>query len=160
MRVIISDLNIKLKKDDYMVNANLCKNNCIGCFSCWIKHPKKCIYKDKYSNLVDMLSKAEELIVISKNRYGCYSNNVKRVIERLIGYVLPYFRIKDKTLRHVPRYNTTLKITTMFYGNIDDNDKKCLLNLVKANSINLDAKSLSIDFFNNQKELKKYVHIN
>ena len=159
--MIISDLkNIKLKKDDYIVNANLCKNNCIGCFSCWIKHPKKCVFKDKYSNLVDILGKSEELIIISKNRYGCYSNNVKRVIERLISYVLPYFRIKEKMIRHVPRYNNKLKITTLFYGNIDNNDKKILTGLVKANSINLNALNFSINFFSNIEELKKYVYTN
>ena len=155
MKTIIHDLEyldndlFGISDDDVIISANDCKNSCIGCFSCWVKHPKVCMYKDDYSNITESLKNSDELVIISKNRYGCYSENVKRVLERCIGYVLPYFTIRDKHIHHASRYKNQLNLTAYFYGNITDYDYKCLNNLVKANSINLNAKSFTIKEIDN-----------
>lgn len=155
MKTIIHDLEFLDKElfsiydNDAIINANECKNSCIGCFSCWIKHPKKCIYKDEYSNITESLKNSDELIIISKCRYGCYSESVKRVLERCIGYVLPYFTIRNKHIHHASRYKNKLKLTTYFYGDITDDDKVCLNNLVKANSINLNASDYEVKEIDN-----------
>lgn len=115
----IHDLNdkelkgIRIKENDKIINALSCENNCIGCFSCWIKHHKKCAIKDNFSNVVENIKNSDELILISKCRYGCYSNQVKRILERCIGYVLPYFTIRNKEIHHKSRYNNKIKLTTI-----------------------------------------------
>ena len=150
MKTIIHDLEhldkelFNIKDDDVVIKANECKNSCIGCFSCWVKHPKVCIYKDEYSNITDSLKNSDELIIISKNRFGCYSESVKRVLERCIGYVLPYFTIRDKHIHHASRYDKKIKLITYFYGDITNQDLECLDSLVKANSINLNASSYEV----------------
>ena len=156
MKTIIHDLEVldenlfNVKDDDVVIKANECKNSCIGCFSCWVKHPKVCIYKDEHSNITDSLKNSDELILISKNRFGCYSESIKRVLERCIGYVLPYFTIRNNHIHHASRYNKKLKLTTYFYGDITDNDYECLNNLVKANSINLNASSYEVKKLDNK----------
>lgn len=153
------DLNEKklpFKPDDYVVDSSLCKNSCIGCFSCWIKHPKECCYDDEYSNLVDKLKEADEFIIISKNRYGCYSSSIKRVLERCIGYVLPYFCIRDGMIHHAPRYDHNLLLHTIFYGELTDLDKDNLYTLTKANSINLNT-NFKVSYCQNIKEIKKCI---
>ena len=157
MKTIIHDLkdnDLNFSKDDYIVDSTLCNNSCIGCFSCWIKHPKKCIYSDNYSNMADKIKESDELIIISKSRFGCYSEEIKRVLERCIGYVLPYFKVRNKMIHHKPRYDHNLKIKAFFYGDINQNDQKCLYDLVKANSINLNANNFEVNFFKNTKEIK------
>ena len=154
MKTIITDKDdindiIRIDENDKVIYANECKNSCIGCFSCWIKHPKKCIYKDNYSDIVEYLKDSDELVIISKNRYGCYSESVKKVFERCIGYVLPYFTIRDKHIHHVSRYKNKLKLTTYFYGDINNDDIVYLNDLVKANSINMNAKSYEVKVINN-----------
>ena len=164
MKTIIHDLNndeiskFSFNNDDYVVNSNACQNSCIGCFSCWIKHPKKCLYKDNFSNLTDKLKNSNELIIISKSRYGCYSTSIKRVLERCLGYVLPYFAIKEGMIHHIPRYKKDLFLKTYFYGDITEQEKKDLYNLVKANSINLNAHKFSINYFNNIEEMINCIH--
>lgn len=164
MRTIIHDLNekdlkkIQFKESDILINSLNCNNNCIGCFSCWIKHPKKCAIKDEFSNIVQSIKNSEELILISKCRYGCYSNQVKKVLERCIGYVLPYFTIRDNEIHHKSRYKEKIKLSTYFYGEIIEEDKICVHNLVKANSINLNADKYSIKYVHNLKELAKCIH--
>lgn len=164
MRTIIHDLSekeikkIKFNKEDKIISSLKCDNSCIGCFSCWIRHPKKCAIKDEYNNLVEYLKQSEELIMISKSRYGCYSSKVKKVFERCIGYVLPYFTIRNNEIHHKDRYKKDLKLITYFYGNITNEDKKCIEKLVIANKINLNAQEYEIKYFNNIKELQKCIH--
>ena len=160
MKTIIHDLKeneIEFNKDDKILVSNIC-NNCIGCFSCWIKHPKKCALKDEYSNITEYIKDSDELVLISKNRYGCYSSEVKKILERCIGYVLPYFEIRNNEIHHKSRYNKKLKLSTYFYGNISNKDKECLEKLVKANAINLNAYDYSITYIKNIEEITKCIH--
>ena len=163
MKTIIHDLNTKelkkvdIKKDDYIINAKECKNTCVGCFSCWIKHPKKCIYNDNYSNMVNKIKDSDELVIISESKYGCYSSCVKRVLERCIGYVLPYFTTRNNEMHHKTRYDNQIKLKGIFYGDINSQEKKNLYKLIKANAINLNASPYEV-YFINLKEVKN-VHI-
>lgn len=165
MRTIIHDLKEKdIKKlnfssSDIVLSALDCNKHCIGCFSCWVKHPKKCALTDEYSNIVDYLKDSDEFIIISKCRYGCYSASVKRVLERCIGYVLPYFTIRNNEIHHESRYKNKLKFKTYFYGKINDEDKKAITKLIKANAINLNAKEYEINYISDIKEINN-VYIN
>lgn len=159
MRLILHDLNeedilkFKFKEDDKIISTLNCTNSCIGCFSCWIKHPTRCIYKDSFSNLVHYLKKSDELIIISKSRYGSYSSSIKIVLERCIGYVHPYFVIRKNMIHHKSRYKNKLNFTVFFYGNITDQDRVCLYDLVKANSINLNTYNFNVICKNKLKEI-------
>jgi len=160
MRTIIHDFKedeIKFNKNDKIISSINCNKNCIGCFSCWIKHPKKCALKDEYSNITEYIKDSDELVLISKCRYGCYSSDVKRVLERCIGYVLPYFEIRSNEIHHRSRYNKKLKLSTYFYGDISNEDQKCVDKLVKANAINLNANEYSINYVNNLGDIEKCI---
>lgn len=155
MRTIIHDLNSKqlkvlnFKDDDKLISAKKCSNHCVGCFSCWIKHPKHCVYKDDYSNITNSIKGSDELVIISKCRYGCYNSKVKMVLERCISYVLPYFTIRDKRIHHRARYNQELKFHVIFYGDMLEEDKVVATTLVRANAINLNSNNYTVDFCNN-----------
>ena len=164
MRTIIHDLNeMDLKKlnfdeDDNIISSINCKKNCIGCFSCWIKHPKKCALKDEFSNITELIKSSDELVIISKSRYGCYSAETKKVLERCIGYVLPFFTMRNKEIHHESRYKDKLKFSTYFYGDITDEQKVVIEKLVKANSVNLNTSDYEINYVNNIKELQICTH--
>lgn len=164
MRTIIHDLNennlkeLKINKDDKIISSLKCKKNCIGCFSCWIKHPKRCAIKDEFSDIVEYLKDSDELVIISECRYGCYSALTKRVLERCIGYVLPHFTIRNSEIHHASRYDKKLKLSTYFYGDINNQDKRCLEKLVRANAINLNASEYGINYIDNLKEIDKCIH--
>ena len=155
MRTIIHDLNSKqlkvlnFKDDDKLISAKKCSNHCVGCFSCWIKHPKHCVYKDDYSSITNLIKDSDELVIISKCRYGCYNSKVKMVLERCIGYVLPYFTIRDKRIHHQVRYNQELKFHVIFCGDMLEEDKVVATTLVRANAINLNSNKYTVEFCNN-----------
>lgn len=164
MRTIIHDLDlndlkyITFDKEDKVINSLECNKNCIGCFSCWIKHPKRCSLNDDFSNIVEYLKDSNELIIISKCRYGCYSSSTKRVLERCIGYVLPHFTIRNNEIHHKSRYDNKLKLSVYFYGDLTKEDKKFCNNLVKANSVNLNASDYEIKYIYNLKEINTCIH--
>lgn len=164
MRTIIHDLNnkevkkIKFSDKDKIISSIDCQNHCIGCFSCWIKHPKKCIFNDSFANIAESLKQSDELIIISKCRYGCYSFECKKVLERCIGYVLPYFTIRNNEIHHQSRYERQLKLITYFYGEITEEDKETIDKLVRANAVNLNASSYETRYIENIKELEKCIH--
>ena len=164
MRTIIHDLNdndlknIEFNKDDKVISSLDCKKNCIGCFSCWVRHPKRCALKDEYSDIVDFLKDSDELIIVSRCRYGCYSSSCKMVLEICIGYVLPYFTIRNNEIHHESRYDKELKLSTYFYGDITEEDKKAVSKLVGANAINLNASEYEVNYIDDLKEIEKCIH--
>ena len=164
MKTIIHDLNektikrMKFDENDKIISSVFCSKNCIGCFSCWVKHPKRCALKDDFSDIVEFIKDSDELVLISKCRYGCYSGQVKRVLERCIGYVLPFFTIRNNEIHHESRYGKKIKFSAYFYGDISSEEKECLKAVVKANSINLNTSDYSVVCVNNLKELEKCIH--
>jgi len=71
------DISLELFDDEKnnvkVISDNGKIRNCIGCFGCWIKTPGKCVLKDDYQNLGELLSKCSRLVIVSQCFYGSYS---------------------------------------------------------------------------------------
>ena len=143
----ISEDKIKIISDDRNIK------NCIGCFCCWVKKPGECILEDSYQNMGEVLSKTDELIIISECCYGSYSSFIKNVLDRSISYLLPFFKIIDNETHHLVRYKNKFKLKVYFYGeNITNEEKNTAHKMIKANSINLNLKEYRV-FFNDFSQL-------
>ena len=142
----------------YIISDTGTIRHCIGCFGCWIKTPGKCVLKDGYDNLGELLSKSEKLTIISRCFYGCYSPFVKNVLDRSLSYLLPFFKIKNDETHHKRRYQNNIQLEVHFYGeNITIEERKTAKKLVKANCINFFVKNYKISFSNSLDELCKEV---
>lgn len=156
MRTIIHDLKdtsfLNLNSEDLLVSdAN---KSCIGCFNCWVKTPFCCIHNDKITNIGKLILDSDQLIIISKCVDGSYSSKVKRIIERSISYVEPFFTIRNKEIHHLSRLSKKLNFKIYFYGdNITSDDKKVAEMLAKANMKNLNTTDPIISFLNSYKEI-------
>ena len=156
MRTIIHDLKdtsfLNLNSEDLLVSD--VNKSCIGCFNCWVKTPFCCIYNDKITNIGKLILDSDELIIISKCVDGSYSSKVKRIIERSISYVEPFFTIRNKEIHHLSRLSKKLNFKIYFYGdNITSDDKKVAEMLAKANMKNLNTTDQIISFLNSYKEI-------
>lgn len=128
---------------------------CIGCFGCWIKTPGSCVLPDAYQEMGKLLSETSELILLSRCVYGCYSPFVKNVLDRSIGYLLPFFRIKNGEMHHAMRYSSHMAITALFYGeDISGPEKETAARLVDANAVNLDASRCTVHFYRTPEEIR------
>lgn len=127
---------------------------CIGCFGCWIKTPGACTIHDGYDNIGELLSKAANVIIISKCVYGSFSPFVKNILDRGISYIHPYFVVKNNELHHRRRYDNNISITVWFYGdNITDNEKSTAEKIVHANSVNFEVVVKNISFVTDLSEI-------
>lgn len=156
-RLIIYDtpnITPKIKKDDVLFSANPIVKPCMGCFGCWTKTPGRCVINDRCSDIPSYIAKCDELILISPILFGGYSERIKAVIDRFIPYVLPYFRIVGGEMHHKMRYKHSFKLTALFYGECDLDERQIAESLVNANGINFGAESCDVKFFEELGDLR------
>jgi multimeric flavodoxin WrbA len=163
MRMIIHDLNdqeikelIPQMGEDFTVISNTHEiHKCIGCFGCWIKTPVACVINDAYKGMGKLISQCEEVIIISQCYYGGFSPFVKNVLDRSIGYMLPYFVIRNGEMHHESRYSERLKLTAHFYGeDITPDERNIATKLVAANELNLNLKDHTVHFYDNLQSMR------
>lgn len=156
MNVVIHDLSkeqfqklsLDISENTHIIYDTGSIQNCIGCLGCWIKSPGKCVIKDRYNNMGNLLSQADNVVVISKCCYGGYSPFVKTVLERSISYLLPFFRIINNETHHKPRYKNRIHFIVYFYGeHITPQEMDTARKLVKANSINFHMDKYKVLFY-------------
>ena len=124
MRLLIHDLEEwdfkrlfnNIDKDIMVISEENEPNKCIGCFGCWVKTPGQCTIKDNYSNMSSLIASCDELILISECKYGSYSPFIKNILDRSIGYIHPYFTVRNNEMHHKSRYKKQITIRTYFYG--------------------------------------------
>ncbi|AIQ15934.1 flavoprotein [Paenibacillus sp. FSL H7-0357] len=164
MKMIIHDLDPQqfaaLVEDNTpdvtVISDNGTIRHCIGCFGCWIRTPGVCVLKDGYNNMGELLSKCDELMIISKCEYGSYSPFILNVLNRSISYVLPYFVTKNGETHHRNRYDREFALTVHFYGeDITEAEKGTAQKLVAANSLNLYSSGNSVYFHNGLQAVKE-----
>ena len=145
MKLLIHDLNDeeweKVSADHSgwkIISDNGKIHPCTGCFGCWIKTPGKCVIKDGFDNMGALISKADEVMVISRYTYGGFSSFIKNVFDRSIGWVLPYFEIINGEMHHKSRYPEDKPFTFIFRGSgLTDDDKAQTEKYIKAVCLNL-----------------------
>lgn len=156
-RLIIYDIQNETltgRNDDILFSASPIVKFCTGCFGCWTKTPGRCVINDRCSDIPSHIAKCGEVILISPILFGCYSENIKAVIDRFIPYVLPYFRIVNGEMHHKMRYKHSFKLTVLFYGECDSEEKQIAESLVNANAVNFGAKSCDVNFFDRLEDLR------
>lgn len=148
MKLVIHDLSQEkfhrlfpeLERDSHVVCETGKISPCIGCFGCWIKTPGQCVIKDGCGDLGRIMAKCADIIIISQVIYGGFSPFVKNVLDRNIGYLLPFFQIRKGRMHHAPRYPNRLRITVLGYGNdATPEEEQTFRSIAEANSVNLNA---------------------
>ncbi len=154
MRLIVHDLTEEQAKqilpqntDTRVIGDDGTIHHCIGCFGCWVKTPAQCVIRDNYGDMGELLSKCDELILVSRCCYGGFSPFVKNVLDRSISYIHPYFTIRDGEMHHRRRYENHFRLNALFYGtDITEKEKKTAENLAHANALNLDCQVEKVHF--------------
>ena len=141
--------NYKIYKNDINVK------NCIGCFGCWLKEPGTCLIKDDSRQFVDDMSRCTEFIIISRCVYGDVSPFVKKMQDRALPYLLPFFTIRKKEMHHKIRYKNKIQMSALFYGDTTDDEKNTASEIIYRNSLNNNSKIKEIRFFKDVKDVKE-----
>ena len=85
-------------------------HNCIGCFSCWVRTPGKCIFDDDMTGVLKKTYSSDLLIYVSPVSAGFLTSETKKAMERFLPLMLPYIDIYKKECHHLPRYEMHYKM--------------------------------------------------
>ena len=137
-----------------VVSDNGSIKHCAGCFGCWTKTPGQCVIHDGYENMGRLLSECGRLVIISKCTFGGYSPFVKNVLDRSIGYVHPFFEMRNGEMHHKRRYDNKIAIELYMYGDMTDAERETAKELVRANAMNFDATVEKVCFADKAEDFK------
>lgn len=105
----ISNLKSRLEQNQHEVTLfNLTSmkiNQCIGCWSCWLKKPGICIHEDDANKIFSAVINADLMILASPLIAGFTSSILKKITDRLIVLIHPYIEIREKECHHEKRYD-------------------------------------------------------
>jgi multimeric flavodoxin WrbA len=85
--------------------ASLDVHYCIGCWSCWLKTPGLCVFRDATDSILSEIVQADLLIFAAPLRLGFIHSILKKSVERIIPLLLPYISIYKGECHHLTRYN-------------------------------------------------------
>lgn len=127
---------------------------CAGCFGCWTKSPGQCVIPDRGRELCSLLARADKFTIVSRCHYGGFSPDVKAVLDRFIGHVLPWFRIIGGEMHHVPRYGQKITLVWHLYGDNSEAERETALRLAAANARNMHAASHAVHSYASADDLE------
>lgn len=155
----IFEINGNLDKEKYeteIINVgDLNINQCIGCFSCWLKTPGKCIFNDDMDKILFSLVESDILIFSSPVITGFISSKFKTFLDRMLPLILPYFKIVNNEFHHSIRYDKSPKIGIILEKSINtiDDDLKLIKEFYSRFVINFGSDLLFITSTSNDKEV-------
>ena len=85
MKVIITDTGAYPGKAGLLDRVYRPGNDvhiCCGCFECLKRADHTCIIDDEGKNIGEEIDKCDEIVIVSRSCYGCFSPFVKKVLER------------------------------------------------------------------------------
>lgn len=162
-RYILHDLDLQIaenlfeqSEDTIIISAKKPYARCNGCFGCWLKTPGECTKRDGMEHLGVKLLTCDEIIIISEPLYGGFSVGIKRLWDRCIPGVLPFFKKVNNELHHTSRYKKHPKFSIYFYNTYDmpTPEKDLAQKLIEANALNFMSNDYSVSFLGKTDELK------
>lgn len=77
---------------------------CMGCWSCWVKTPGRCVMKDQMVESYHDYVNSDTVILLMDTAQGFINHQAKAFLDRTIPHYHPYIQIVDGECHHVARY--------------------------------------------------------
>ena len=159
MKVILHDLDPQYdeminSRCDLVLAADGKYAPCQGCFGCWTKRPAQCYMKDTLQYVSRTVGKADELIIITQNCYGCYSPAIKAILDRSNGGATPLSTYRGGQMHHALRYGMLDNIKVYVYGDITPEENETFAYLLERNALNYGYRNYSVTVLESPAELE------
>jgi multimeric flavodoxin WrbA len=78
--------------------------HCLGCFGCWVETPGMCVEADAGREIAKAIIQSDAAVFFTPVTFGGYSPELKKMMDRSIQLLSPYFAIEHGEVHHPPRY--------------------------------------------------------
>jgi multimeric flavodoxin WrbA len=113
---------------------------CVGCFGCWLKTPGECVFNDISRDINKAYIRSDIAVFVSPIKYGCYTPSIRRVLDRFLPNILPFFKKINGEVHHAPRYKKYPRFVTVGYGeDITAEEADTFRSLSDANALNFQS---------------------
>ncbi len=112
--------------------------DCVGCFGCWIKTPGECIINDAAKDIAKRMAAADLKVFVTPIVFGGYSYELKKMLDRQICLILPFFTKINGEVHHAPRYEHNGKLVSIgVLPEPDEESEGIFRTLFNRNAINM-----------------------
>ena len=160
--MICSSIVELLERDGFEVEQIMLKDievaACQGCFDCWVRTPGQCKIDDYGRDIAKRMVQSNLIIHFSPIIFGGYSSELKKVIDRFIPTILPFFTKRNGDTHHKYRYKNRGSIIAVGVIDKPDEEKEVLFKeLVYRNSLNMGAPVHEVIVYNKTQNREDFV---
>jgi len=101
-------------------------HQCIGCWTCWLKTPGRCAFKDLNEFYEGYLS-ADRVTFYVLVSQGFVTSNMKALIDRMIPFVLPSISWATGESLHEPRYTRYPEVDVFYQGDFLPDEEEAFI---------------------------------
>ena len=160
---MISSLIVDLlEKDGFEVEQLELKDikvaACQGCFDCWVRTPGQCKIDDYGRDVARKMVQSNLIIHFSPIIFGGYSSELKKVLDRFIPTILPFFTKRSGETHHKYRYKNRGSIIAVGVMDKPDEEKEAIFKeLVYRNSLNMGAPVHEVIIYNKTQNEEDFI---
>jgi len=140
--MIHASISEDLERNGFEVESILLRDikvaACQGCFECWVKTPGECKINDHGREIAKKMVQSNLIIHFTPIIFGGFSSELKKVIDRFIPTILPFFTKRKGETHHKYRYEKRASIIAVGVLDKPDDEKETVFEeLVYRNSLNM-----------------------
>ena len=110
---------------------------CVGCFKCWDTTPGICFQKDEAQGVVQKVIQSDLLVFLTPLTFGGYSSELKKIIERMLGLLLPGMTLINGESHHLKRYEQYPSLLAIGVTKTQNNEEERIFHtLIERHSLN------------------------
>ena len=108
LRPILKVLSHVLQEDGAQVETFTLREmkvaHCLGCFNCWVKTPGMCVEADAGREIAKTVIRSDVTVFFTPVTFGGYSPELKKMFDRFVQLISPFFQMDHGEVHHPPRY--------------------------------------------------------
>lgn len=115
---------------------------CTGCWSCWVKTPGECAFKDDSHQVCREYINSDFVLFASPVIMGFPSAVLKKTMDKLIPLVHPYIEIVNGECHHIKRYSKYPRLGLLLEksSDTDEEDIQIISDIYQRFALNLKSK--------------------
>lgn len=156
--LVITDYELpeQFFKNSVIVNLNNIQfSTCNGGLKC-LKCEGKCPFQDDLSLVSKWMNDCRLIIYIARVKYGCFDISFKRLIERMVVNLEPYYVMVDGETCHLNVSQLHKKLVVIGYGDINEDEKELFNDLLDQSSLGYSYTSID-SYFCEEDELEEVI---